>query len=100
MPGGGKLTVETANRWLDDRVAHERDLPPGQYVSLCVSDTGVGMSRRGGGARFRTLLHNKAVGEGTGLGLSVIYGLVRLTGAHLFGTSQGHYGLFLSAASL
>ncbi len=40
MPDGGRLTVETGNRWLDERAAQERELPLGQYVSLCVSDTG------------------------------------------------------------
>jgi PAS domain S-box-containing protein len=44
MPDGGRLTIETANRWLDKRAARERDLPEGQYISLCVSDTGSGMS--------------------------------------------------------
>lgn len=44
MPGGGKLTIETANKWMDARAAKERDLPEGQYVSLCVTDTGTGMS--------------------------------------------------------
>jgi hypothetical protein len=43
-PGGGRITIETANKWLDDRTAKERDLPPGKYVSLCVSDTGAGMT--------------------------------------------------------
>ncbi len=43
MPGGGKLSIETANRWLDERAARDRDMPPGQYVSLCVSDNGTGM---------------------------------------------------------
>ena len=43
MPNGGKLTIETANKWLDDRAARERNLPPGQYVSLCVTDNGTGM---------------------------------------------------------
>ncbi|HWV12446.1 MAG TPA: histidine kinase dimerization/phospho-acceptor domain-containing protein, partial [Sphingobium sp.] len=42
MPGGGKITVETANRWLDERTARERGLDPGQYVTVCVSDTGTG----------------------------------------------------------
>src|SRR6476661_4922964 len=40
MPDGGRLTIETGNRWLDERAAREQDLTPGQYVSLCVSDTG------------------------------------------------------------
>ena len=44
MPDGGRITIETANQWLDDRAAKERDLPPGQYMSLCVTDTGTGMT--------------------------------------------------------
>jgi signal transduction histidine kinase len=44
IAAGGRITIETANRWLDDRAAKERDLAPGQYVSLCVTDTGTGMT--------------------------------------------------------
>ncbi len=44
MPEGGRITIETANKWLDDRAAMGRDLPPGQYLSLCVTDTGTGMT--------------------------------------------------------
>ena len=44
MPDGGRLTIETANKWLDERAARERELPPGQYLSLCVTDTGTGMT--------------------------------------------------------
>ncbi len=39
MPEGGKLTIETANKWLDERAARQQDLPVGQYVSICVTDT-------------------------------------------------------------
>ncbi len=46
MPDGGLLTVETSNRWMDERTARVRGLEPGQYVSLCVSDTGTGMARK------------------------------------------------------
>jgi hypothetical protein len=44
MPDRGKLTIETGDRWLDDRAAKQRGVPPGQYVSLCFSDTGTGMA--------------------------------------------------------
>jgi len=44
MPDGGKLTIETVNKWLDERAARQQDLPVGQYVSICVTDTGTGMT--------------------------------------------------------
>ncbi len=44
IPDGGKLTIETSNRWMDERSSRQRGLEPGQYVSLCVSDTGTGIS--------------------------------------------------------
>jgi signal transduction histidine kinase len=44
MPHGGRITIETANKWLDERAARERQLRPGQYISLCVTDTGSGMT--------------------------------------------------------
>ncbi len=43
MPKGGRITIETSNRWLDERIARERDATPGQYISLSVTDTGTGM---------------------------------------------------------
>jgi PAS domain S-box-containing protein len=80
MPGGGRLTVETANRWLDERAARTRDLPPGQYVSLCVSDTGTGMTPDVVSRAFDPFFTTKPIGMGTGLGLSMIYGFVRQSG--------------------
>ena len=80
MPDGGRLTVETANRWLDQRAALERDLPPGQYMSLCVSDTGTGMSPEVIAKAFDPFFTTKPLGQGTGLGLSMIYGFVRQSG--------------------
>jgi signal transduction histidine kinase len=80
MPDGGHLTIETANRWLDWRAARERDVPPGQYVSLCVSDDGVGMSAEVAARAFDPFYTTKPIGEGTGLGLSMIYGFVRQSG--------------------
>ncbi|SHF75294.1 PAS domain S-box-containing protein [Kaistia soli DSM 19436] len=83
MPHGGRLTVETANKWLDDRAARDRDLPPGQYVSLSVSDTGTGMTPDVMARAFDPFFTTKPLGEGTGLGLSMIYGFVRQSGGQV-----------------
>ena len=83
MPGGGKLTIETGNRWLDDRGAKERDIPPGQYVSLCVSDSGTGMTPELIARAFDPFFTTKPIGQGTGLGLSMIYGFVRQSGGQV-----------------
>ncbi len=77
MPDGGKLTIETGNRWLDERGAVVRDLPPGQYVSLSVSDTGTGMPPEVIAKAFDPFFTTKPIGQGTGLGLSMIYGFAR-----------------------
>ena len=77
QPDGGRLTVETANKWLDDRSARERDIPPGQYISVCVSDTGAGMSPEIAARAFDPFFTTKPMGQGTGLGLSMVYGFVR-----------------------
>ena len=80
MPGGGRLTIETANRWLDERPARERGLAPGQYVSVCVSDTGAGMTPEVAARAFDPFFTTKPIGQGTGLGLSMIYGFVQQSG--------------------
>ncbi len=93
MPEGGKLTIETANKWLDDRAAKERELPPGQYVSLCVTDTGTGMSAGGDLPRLRSFLHHQAAGPRHGAGAVDDLWLcpaIGRPGADLFGDRQGH----------
>ncbi|MBC8056813.1 MAG: PAS domain-containing protein, partial [Rhizobiales bacterium] len=82
-PHGGRLTIETANRWLDDRSALEHGLPPGQYLSVCVTDTGAGMTPEVAARAFDPFFTTKPLGQGTGLGLSMIYGFVRQSGGHV-----------------
>lgn len=83
MPKGGRITIETANRWLDDLGAGERDLVPGQYVSLCVTDTGTGMTPEVIERAFDPFFTTKPIGQGTGLGLSMVYGFVRQSGGQV-----------------
>jgi len=83
MPDGGRLTVETANRWLDVRAARERDMPPGQYLSLCVTDTGTGMTPEVIKRAFDPFFTTKPIGLGTGLGLSMVYGFARQSGGQV-----------------
>jgi len=82
-PDGGSITIETANKWLDDRAARQRDMEPGQYVSLCVTDTGTGMLPDVIAKVFDPFFTTKPLGLGTGLGLSMVYGFVRQSGGQV-----------------
>jgi PAS domain S-box-containing protein len=83
MPGGGRLTVETANKWLDGRAGAERDLAPGQYISICVTDTGTGIPKDIVDRVFDPFFTTKPIGQGTGLGLSMIHGFMRQSGGQV-----------------
>ncbi|MDO9412031.1 MAG: PAS domain-containing protein [Pseudolabrys sp.] len=83
MPDGGKLTIETANKWIDERAGRERDMTPGQYISLCVTDTGTGMTPDVVAHAFDPFYTTKPMGDGTGLGLSMVYGFVRQSGGQV-----------------
>ncbi len=83
MPGGGKITIETANCYLDQRAAAEQDLPPGQYVTMAVSDTGTGMTPDVIAKAFDPFFTTKPIGQGTGLGLSMIYGFAKQSGGQV-----------------
>jgi PAS domain S-box-containing protein len=84
MPTGGRLTIETANMYIDDVYAREHaEVLPGQYVAIAVSDTGTGMDARTMAQAFEPFYTTKAVGQGTGLGLSQVYGFVKQSGGHV-----------------
>jgi len=84
MPKGGKLTIETANAHLDNLyAARERDVTPGQYVCLAVTDTGTGMSEDVRARAFDPFFTTKPIGQGTGLGLSMVYGFARQSEGHV-----------------
>jgi CheY-like chemotaxis protein len=83
MPEGGRITIETANKWLDERSAKERELPSGQYISVCVTDTGTGMTLDIIEKAFDPFFTTKPIGQGTGLGLSMIHGFVRQSGGEV-----------------
>jgi len=84
MPRGGKLTIETANAHLDSHyAAGYSEIAPGQYVLICVTDTGVGMTREVLSHAFDPFFTTKAIGEGTGLGLSQVFGFVKQSGGHI-----------------
>jgi PAS domain S-box-containing protein len=77
MPNGGMMTIDTANKVLNADQARQRDVSPGEYVCLRVSDTGVGMPPHVKARAFDPFYTTKPMGKGTGLGLSMIYGFVR-----------------------
>jgi CheY-like chemotaxis protein len=96
MPDGGKLTIETANHSIDERVGRTRDLPPGPYVSLCVSDNGTGMAADVIAKAFDPFFTTKPIGLGTGLGLSMVYGFARQSGGQVRIHSEVGLGTMVS----
>jgi CheY-like chemotaxis protein len=84
MPTGGKLTLEAANVFADaDYVRMNPEATEGQYVAICVSDTGEGMARDVLARAFEPFFTTKEAGQGTGLGLSQVYGFVKQSGGHV-----------------
>jgi signal transduction histidine kinase len=92
MPEGGMLTIETANSHLDDAYAHQPDMLTGQYVLIAVTDTGSGMTEEVANKAFDPFFTTKDVGNGTGLGLSQVYGFIKQSGGHIKIYSEPGHG--------
>ena len=82
MPNGGKLTIATSNARLDAASADPSALSPGDYICIAVTDTGTGMSAEVAARAFDPFFTTKPIGQGTGLGLSMIYGFARQSNGH------------------
>jgi two-component system, cell cycle sensor histidine kinase and response regulator CckA len=96
MPQGGKLIIRTASTSIDD-TASQGELPPGRYVALKVSDTGTGIAKDVLERVFEPFFTTKPKGEGTGLGLATVYGIITQAGGHAWIYSEPGLGTSFTA---
>ncbi len=93
MPNGGHIAIECANQHLDEAIGTEDDdIGPGDFVTVTVRDSGTGMSPEVRDHAFEPFFTTKEVGQGSGLGLSMIYGFVKQSGGHVVLDSVGGAG--------
>ena len=88
MPGGGNLTLETANVLLPAKNGESPNAKPGEYVKISVKDTGVGMDEKTKSRIFEPFFTTKEMGRGTGLGLAMVYGIIQGHGGAIIVESQ------------
>jgi len=91
MPSGGTLRIGCENTRLDPAKAHALDVPPGQYLQITISDNGTGMSEQVAQRALEPFFTTKPMGQGSGLGLSIVYGFIRQSGGQLqMISNKGH----------
>ena len=92
MPDGGKLTIETSNTAIDERLAQQIAMPQGQYICIRISDAGSGMTPDVLARAFDPFFTTKDLDKGTGLGLSQVHGFVKQSSGHIKIYSEPAYG--------
>jgi len=92
MPGGGSLYIQTENATLTENFIRPFQIPPGRYVKISVTDNGIGMDETTQEKIFDPFFSTKETGQGTGLGLASVYGIINNHGGFIYVYSQKEEG--------